>query len=217
MGGARHYTAQSGINPNHPFPGTGWANWWRDAYAARQWLDDFAIGIDTGEGITETTFDFEADAPGPPMVLTTKAARDRETCGVGSIMTRDAARGYVRYHEYSARYYTFVLVGKVCATDDLGYFGPGTKSFYIDDGYKKTEVFCPGYADYLGIVPGQWVRASGLLQIDYGQFLSTDTSNEFTAGDPEPSLTWDPVYEPNIHPRLLCGLGDIIVLHDIDQ
>lgn len=216
VGGARHYTANSGINPSHPLPGP-WGNWWRDAYAARQWLDDVTISIDTEAGLSETTFDFEADAPGPELALTTKAARDRESCGVGSVMTREMARGYVRYIEYAARYNKFVIAGKVCATDGLGYFGPGEKSFYIDDGYKRTEVFCPGYADYLGIVPGQWVRASGLLQIDYGQFLTTDTSDEFTGGDPEPSLTWVPAYEPNIHPRLLCGLGDIKILEDIPQ
>lgn len=210
--GARHFSAMSGMDPNHPLPNA-WTVWWRDAQAMRYWLDDFTIAIDGDEGVVETTFDFEADAPGPEVCLTTKSARGREACGVGPIMTRDLARGYVRYIEYGARYNTFVLTGMVAEPDGEGYFGVGSKSFYIDDGFKKTEVFCPDAGFYAGILSGQYVRVKGMLQIDYGQFLSTDTSNEFTAGDPEPNILFSPE-TPNIHPRLLAGIDDITILFD---
>jgi hypothetical protein len=177
--GAHWANGNEGIDPSHQLASI-WNNWWRDSMGARCYVDDFSMGVDNGSGVVTTTlFDFDAN-PSPWRTVNSRSARDTETCGIP----------FVDGWENGATQNAFVIVGRVAAEP-----APAANSFYLDDGYRIIEVVCPGHSCN---TPGQYWRAQGYLQTDFG----------FPDGDPEPF----PPAVADVHPRMLCATSNLTLL-----
>lgn len=188
-----------------------WSNWWRDAYQMRYWLDDVTIGVlNEEQQEVVTTYDFEADASAPTVAIGgTDARTSRAAVGIYSRTTNGTT--CFRSDCKGSDDFTFVVYGKVLETPP-----PGLNRFYITDGGLRMEVVVPK-PDASPVVAGQWVRCTGHLQMDYGGPYNTVGNvsdwDDYPSGDPDPIQgVGGPVVPPDMHPRLLCAVEDIVEL-----